>query len=108
MVVKLGVATTETYLCNKISIGDNDLLHTASEPVAGKGDLLPGQVFEHFHDLCDQGLLSVVGGFINIPFSDAPYKIVVGGCFMWLRKFFVFSDCPNFVTSDMNRPFLRP
>ena len=101
---------------NKIAVSPNDLLQAASEPVAGKGDLLPGQVGEHLHDLCDQGLLSVVGGFINILFSDAPDIIVegvavwaarrpnllVGGCFRWLRSFFVFSNCRNFVASDIN------
>ena len=57
-------------LFNKISISLNGLLQAASEPVAGEGDLLPGQVAEHLHNLHDQGLLSFVGGFINILFSD--------------------------------------
>ena len=73
-------------------------------------------VAEHLHDLCNQGLLSAVGGFINIPFRDAPDIIVegvavwtargpnllVGGCFRQLRSFFVFSNHCNFVVFDIN------
>ena len=46
--------------------------------VADEGDLLPQHVGKHLHDLHDQGLLSVGGGFINIPFSEAPEIIVEG------------------------------
>ena len=88
-------------LFNKISVSGNDLVQGAAEPVAGEGDLLPRQVHEHLHDLCNQGLLSVVGGIINIRFSNAPDIIVkevavwaargtnllVSGGFRWLRSF---------------------
>ena len=52
------------------------------ELVAGDGDLLPGHVGEPLHNLRDQGLLSAVGGFIIIPFSDAP-DIIVEGVAVW-------------------------
>ena len=60
-------------------------------------------------------MISVVGGLISILFSDAPDIIVegvavwairrpnllVGGCIRRLRSFFVFSNCCNFIASDM-------
>ena len=70
---------------NKISVGLNDRLQAALEPVASKSDLLPGQVAEHLRDLCDQGLLSVVGGFIKLLFSDAP-DIIVEGAAVWAAR----------------------
>ena len=48
------------------------------ELVAGQGNLLPQHVGKHLHDLHDQGLLIVVGGFINIPFINAPVIICEG------------------------------
>ena len=103
-------------LFDKISVSGDDLLQAATDLVAGKGKLLPPHFGKHLHNLHDQGILSVVGGLTNIPFSDSPDikvegvviwtvggpNLLVGGCFRQLRSLFAFSNRQNFVAFDIN------
>ena len=48
-------------------------------------NFLSQHVRKHLHDLCDQGLLCVVGGFINIPFNNVQ-DILVERVAVWAAR----------------------
>ncbi len=61
---------------DEIPIGLYDGLDSVLEALAGLCHSVPGEGHHHLHDLCHEKGDSVVGGLVNIPFTNAPHEIV--------------------------------
>jgi len=60
-------------LCEKIAASLRHSLNQRAEPLAGLAHGVPGEDAHHLRDLRHQRGRSVVGGFVDITLTNAPY-----------------------------------